>query len=433
MKTFRLACILLISVLVTTSMLSGTFAKYSTSANIVEKARVAKWGVEVEMYGNLFGEAYDGVFDTITNKEDNSVTVKTIQKATVNDLVSPGTKVVDGLHFSISGSTESAIQIDYRIVNQNVALRPNLYGIMEKIGDISEEDYNNLLKQGKSLYKKVDRLLTGSEPNNTNIEKPGYVKANLDDAKASTVIYELYNIVEVNHPTNTNANYPYCPVVFELQSSNSGSLKGYYNGGQVSPMTGGRYWIYRNEKTLDVLSAAIENQFTNSLTWPAAAQDTDWKFIREGSQTYNANTDLSSLHLVDEQLTWSWRFEQYADNANPYARLYEDGSINPDQIKGYNAADTILSTLAGKKIDSTQDSRKYDDIEVVIHNRSLTFSSQRQVIFSAYKRNNGSFDITRDALKNYNDLANEWIIPNEYEDYCLDVDFELEFTITQLD
>lgn len=433
MKTFRLACILLISVLVTTSMLSGTFAKYTTTSNIKESARVAKWGVEVEMYGNLFGEAYDSVFDTITNKEDNSVTVKTIQKTTVNDLVSPGTKVVDGLHFSISGSTESAIKIDYKIANQNVALRPNLYGIMEKIGDIDQERYDDLIHQGRNLYKKVDSLLTGSEPNKTNIEKPGYVKATREDAINNIDIYELYNIVEVKHPINTDANYPYCPVVFELQSSNSGSLKGYYNGGQVNPVTGGRYWIYRNEKTLDVLSAAIENQFTKTLTWPVANKDTNWMFVRKGSQTYNANTDLSTLHLVDEQLTWSWRFEQYADNANPYARLFEDGAINPDQVKGYNAADTVLSTLAGKKIDATQDIKKYNDIEVVIHNRSLTFSSQNQVIFSAYKRNNGQYNIPKDALNNWNDLADEWIVPNEYEDYCLDVEFELEFKITQVD
>ena len=45
-RMMRLASILLVCVLLTTSVISGTFAKYTTSANSEDKARVAKWGFD---------------------------------------------------------------------------------------------------------------------------------------------------------------------------------------------------------------------------------------------------------------------------------------------------------------------------------------------------------------------------------------------------
>ena len=47
-KMMRLASFLLVATLLTTSMISGTFAKYVTEGSASDSARVAKWGVEVE-------------------------------------------------------------------------------------------------------------------------------------------------------------------------------------------------------------------------------------------------------------------------------------------------------------------------------------------------------------------------------------------------
>ena len=46
-KMMRLASFLLIAVLVSTSAISGTYAKYTTSGFAEDQARVAKWGVTV--------------------------------------------------------------------------------------------------------------------------------------------------------------------------------------------------------------------------------------------------------------------------------------------------------------------------------------------------------------------------------------------------
>ena len=43
-RMMRLASVLLVCVLLTTSVISGTFAKYVTSVESTDEARVANWG-----------------------------------------------------------------------------------------------------------------------------------------------------------------------------------------------------------------------------------------------------------------------------------------------------------------------------------------------------------------------------------------------------
>lgn len=102
--TMRIASILLIAVLMTTCAISGTFAKYVTSDNGTDSARVAKWGVKVEIANdlNLFGESY--VKDTDVNIT-NTVQVDT----TGGNLVAPGTK--NSITFTISGTPEVAVDV----------------------------------------------------------------------------------------------------------------------------------------------------------------------------------------------------------------------------------------------------------------------------------------------------------------------------------
>lgn len=429
MKALRLAYLLLISVLATTCILSGTFAKYVSVGNITESARVAKWGVNFEISGSLFGDAYGGPTNTIVYNKDGSVTVKSLNSATLSELIAPGTRNDDGLYFSLTGNPETAVMLDWKVINKNVALRPNIFGIMQKIGTMTPDKYASLLKQGKKLYVKASNLKTGSEPDKQDVLKDGYTKATDTDVTSGQVIYELYNIVEVKH-TSSKYHFPYCPVVFELRPSNTTSISGYKNS-RVSLI--GNYWVFRNEKSLDLLSAAIDRALNgSSVKWPVA--DKNALFIRSGSRVLNPNTDLSSLQLVDEKLVWYWDYQQAEDRNNVYARLYEDNTIVSDQVRSYNAADTILSTLAGKKIDSSKDAenKKFSDIEVVIHNRSLTYESGH-VIFGAYKNKSGNYDISYKGLENWNNLADEWIPAVEGEDYNTDIEFDLEVTISQVD
>ena len=68
-KMMRTASGLLVATLLTTSVISGTFAKYVTSAEGTDTARVARWGFKdtsVE-FDNLFETSYD---KNVTGEED---------------------------------------------------------------------------------------------------------------------------------------------------------------------------------------------------------------------------------------------------------------------------------------------------------------------------------------------------------------------------
>lgn len=79
-KMLRISAILLVLTLLSTCVISGTFAKYTTEAKTKDKARVAKWGIELVVKGD--NTLYD---DTKTGDEVASLAVK------ANDLAAPGT------------------------------------------------------------------------------------------------------------------------------------------------------------------------------------------------------------------------------------------------------------------------------------------------------------------------------------------------------
>jgi flagellin-like hook-associated protein FlgL len=91
----RLACFLLVAVLISTSAISGTYAKYVTKDTAMDSARVAKWGVQIDAAGTTFAEAYDAKAegnDPAADKTSTAVTVRSdLTHGSINNLVAPGT------------------------------------------------------------------------------------------------------------------------------------------------------------------------------------------------------------------------------------------------------------------------------------------------------------------------------------------------------
>ena len=93
----RFAAVLLVLVLLSTCVVSGTFAKYVTSDDAQDEARVAKWGVTVTVTGDdAFKTAYDG----------------SVQSSTSDDVVAPGTSGTLAT-LSITGTPEVDVNIKY--------------------------------------------------------------------------------------------------------------------------------------------------------------------------------------------------------------------------------------------------------------------------------------------------------------------------------
>jgi len=103
-RMMRLASVLLVLTLLSTSVISGTFAKYTTSASGSDSARVAYWGFDddgVIEINDLFLTAYD------TDKDDKSVMSAT-------KVIAPGTKnqVTFTFNYDEAGGS-STPEVDY--------------------------------------------------------------------------------------------------------------------------------------------------------------------------------------------------------------------------------------------------------------------------------------------------------------------------------
>ena len=96
-RMMRLASILLVLVLMTTSVISGTFAKYTTSGNAYDQARVAYWGFEktATIEFNLFDHDDAGVLQ--------------------NALLAPGTENEINFEFINSKAGDRVPEVDYQV------------------------------------------------------------------------------------------------------------------------------------------------------------------------------------------------------------------------------------------------------------------------------------------------------------------------------
>lgn len=124
-RMMRLASGLLVAVLLTTSVISGTFAKYTTSASSQDSARVAKWGVIIGTTGTGFSDVYkvkSGIGYSVDSVNGDLV-------------VAPGTEYTDNALFTISGSPEVAVDVDAVLADgyQDVFLKAGTYTDFTKV------------------------------------------------------------------------------------------------------------------------------------------------------------------------------------------------------------------------------------------------------------------------------------------------------------
>ena len=99
----RIAAVLLVLVLLSTCVVSGTFAKYVTAGNASDSATIAKWGVTVE--------ANTSTVATVT--EIGGAAEAQVKSATPEVILAPGTEVAKLADFSISGTPEVAVNVSY--------------------------------------------------------------------------------------------------------------------------------------------------------------------------------------------------------------------------------------------------------------------------------------------------------------------------------
>ncbi len=110
-KMCRLSSVLLILVLLTTSVVGSTFAKYTTEGTAIDSARVAKWGVSitVDNQGEFFASTYAKDDNASGLTAANSVVAVTNAGGGQDKVVAPGTS--GSTTFTIAGTPEVAFKL----------------------------------------------------------------------------------------------------------------------------------------------------------------------------------------------------------------------------------------------------------------------------------------------------------------------------------
>lgn len=157
-KTLKVACGLLVMVLLTTCVISTTLARYTTSDTASDTARVAKWGVEVSTSGTLFGNRYT---NSIVDEGDTSATVQSAHELNdITNVVAPGTKNDVGFQIKIAGKPEVEFRTDAEIVGtiEDIWLAIGTYYIVvEEFGVNLESDFSKLYTfDGTNKYSLAD-------------------------------------------------------------------------------------------------------------------------------------------------------------------------------------------------------------------------------------------------------------------------------------
>lgn len=156
-KLPKLAALLLVLTLATTCFVSGTFAKYVSEGEGKDAARVAKWGVKVEITGDGFKTTYG------KDEVNANVDGPTVVSSTTEKVVAPGTSGTFG-GISITGKPEVAVKIettaDVKLDGWNIAPGGEFYcPLVFTIGDtkINGLDYSSTTAGGEGSFESGDK------------------------------------------------------------------------------------------------------------------------------------------------------------------------------------------------------------------------------------------------------------------------------------
>lgn len=132
-KSWKVASLLVALCLLTTCVVGTTLAKYTTTNNAADKARVAKWGVTVSASGTLFGKNYGKNTSTVASDSIIAETHADINVKGTDKVVAPGTKNDVGLKLSVTGTPEVTVKLTAEgTAVSDVFLAAGEYGVMVK-------------------------------------------------------------------------------------------------------------------------------------------------------------------------------------------------------------------------------------------------------------------------------------------------------------
>ena len=148
--TLRAAVLMFALVLITSCFVGGTFAKYVTSGDAGDNARVAKWGVSITAHdtGDVFAKEYDAIAG-----QDNTVIAGGEYK-----VIAPGTKRDNAALVTLSGKPEVSVKVTYNAEHfsltgnwigdeNNTFYCPLIIKVTGKVGDAVKTETINCVEK----------------------------------------------------------------------------------------------------------------------------------------------------------------------------------------------------------------------------------------------------------------------------------------------
>ena len=156
-----IATVLLCAVFVTTSVLSTTFAKYTTTGEVdSETARVAKWGIKLSNSSNA---------DTEWSVVENENSIMAASSGSTDNIIAPGTSGYLAC-FRVEGNPEVAhnVTMNFNVTigngYKNLIGQDDYFPILISVGRASY-DASNVIKNRKELHYYVPKSDIGSLEN----------------------------------------------------------------------------------------------------------------------------------------------------------------------------------------------------------------------------------------------------------------------------
>lgn len=143
---------------ITACLVAGTFAKYTTTGTSTASARVAKFGVEIEVEDKTsFSTSYDPSSD---GAQEAGIYTK-VMSSNTDKVVAPGTGEKDAITFKIKGTPESAVSLKAGIMPVGEKENPEeIFLAKGQYKDYTNAPYTGNFQIGEEGYYPVVFTLT---------------------------------------------------------------------------------------------------------------------------------------------------------------------------------------------------------------------------------------------------------------------------------
>lgn len=183
-KMMRAASVLLVAVMLTTCVISGTFAKYTTSATGNDTARVARWGFGTTQvqFDNLFSSTYKYV-----NTSGNSVS-----SSNNDSVIAPGTSGSARFQFKLAdNSKKPEVAYNFTVstsgssIDETIKSNNNIKWALTT-SDTAPTSGDNEWGNWDALIAEIQNLAGTSATQETNCKTAKYEAGNTPDMVNNT-------------------------------------------------------------------------------------------------------------------------------------------------------------------------------------------------------------------------------------------------------